>query len=86
VVDLGRTGKRALVAGAGQGIGRATALLLGEAGDLRGQRRDGIDHRFGGRRALAHLGDGEECDGRAQRATDDDAEEDRHAIDPNDRV
>ena len=32
MVDLGLTGKRALVAGAGQGIGRATALLLAEAG------------------------------------------------------
>jgi len=53
---------------------------------LRGQRRNGIDHRFGGRRTLVHLGNGEECDGRAERATDDDAEEDRHAIDHNDRV
>ena len=32
MVDLGLAGKRALVAGAGQGIGRATALLLAEAG------------------------------------------------------
>jgi len=32
VVDLGLSGKRALVAGAGRGIGRATALLLAEAG------------------------------------------------------
>jgi len=32
VVDLGLAGKRALVAGAGQGIGRATALLLAAAG------------------------------------------------------
>ena len=32
MVDLGLAGKRALVAGAGQGIGRATALLLAAAG------------------------------------------------------
>jgi len=32
VVDLGLAGKRALVAGAGQGIGRATALLFAGAG------------------------------------------------------
>ena len=32
MVDLGLSGKRALVAGAGRGIGRATALLLAEAG------------------------------------------------------
>ena len=32
MVDLGLAGKRALVAGAGQGIGRATALLLADAG------------------------------------------------------
>lgn len=32
MVDLRLAGKRALVAGAGQGIGRATALLLGAAG------------------------------------------------------
>jgi 3-oxoacyl-[acyl-carrier protein] reductase len=32
VVDLGLSGKRALVAGAGQGIGRATAVLLAAAG------------------------------------------------------
>jgi 3-oxoacyl-[acyl-carrier protein] reductase len=32
VLDLGLTGKRALVAGAGQGIGRACVLALAEAG------------------------------------------------------
>jgi len=32
VIDLGLAGKRALVAGAGQGIGRATALLLAACG------------------------------------------------------
>ena len=32
MVDLGLAGKRALIAGAGQGIGRATALLLADAG------------------------------------------------------
>ena len=48
MVDLGLAGKRALVAGAGQGIGRATALLLAEAGarvgcmDLDGGRRAAI--------------------------------------------
>ena len=32
MLELGLTGRRALVAGAGQGIGRACALALAEAG------------------------------------------------------
>ena len=32
MIDLGLSGKRALVAGAGRGIGRASALLLASAG------------------------------------------------------
>ena len=48
VADLGLAGKRALVAGAGQGIGRATALVLADAGarvgcmDLVAARRTAI--------------------------------------------
>lgn len=48
MTELGLTGKGALVAGAGQGIGRATALLLAGAGakvacmDVDAERRDAV--------------------------------------------
>jgi len=65
VVDLGLKGKSALVAGAGQGIGRATALLLAEAGarvacmDVDPVRRDAVvaEVRAGGAEAVPVEGD-----------------------------
>lgn len=65
MTDLGLAGARALVAGAGQGIGRATALLLAEAGarvacmDVDGERRDAVvdELRAGGAEAVAVAGD-----------------------------
>ena len=65
MVDLGLKGKSALVAGAGQGIGRATALLLAEAGarvacmDVDPVRRDAVvaEVRAGGAEAVPVEGD-----------------------------
>ena len=65
MIDLGLEGKAALVAGAGQGIGRATSLLLASAGasvacmDVDGERRDAVveDIRLRGGEAVAVAGD-----------------------------
>ena len=65
VVDLGLSGKRVLVAGAGQGIGRATALLLAQAGarvgcmELDERRRAAIvqEVKAGGAEAIELGGD-----------------------------
>lgn len=54
MLDLGLSGKRVLVAGAGQGIGRACALAMSEAGsrvacmDLRPERVESVVSEIGG--------------------------------------
>ena len=67
------------------------ALLVGQAGDLLGQRRDRVVGRSG--RGLGHRPepgpegrDEEDHAGCADRATEDDADDEGHAGDGNDRV
>ncbi|MBV9255873.1 MAG: SDR family oxidoreductase, partial [Actinobacteria bacterium] len=77
MIELGLVGKRALVAGAGQGIGRACALALSEAGaqvacvDNDADRAAAVSAEVGGLALVADARDRSDVEASVARAVEE---------------